>query len=61
MVPEVCERVGHPSAGTRGTEPPILTGKGHEQFIVARRTADSGEAMAEQPAAQVALKLGANE
>ncbi len=60
-VPKVCCKVGHPPAGTRWTEPSIFAGEGHEQLIVARRTANTGKAVAEQPAAQVALKLGANE
>jgi hypothetical protein len=43
-----------------GQSPSILTGEGDEQLIVVHRTANAGKAAAEQPAAQVALKLGAN-
>jgi len=35
--------------------------QGQQQLIVASRTADAGETVAEESAAQVALKLGANE
>ena len=60
-VPKVCCKVGHPPAGTRRTKPPILAGEGDEQLIVARLTAHTRKAVAEESAAQVALKLVANE
>ena len=61
MVSKMCRRVGRPLPSARWTEPPILAGKGHQQLIVASSAADAGEAVAEESAAQVALKLGANE
>ena len=61
MVSKMCRRVGRPLPSARWTEPPILAGKGHQQLIVASSAADAGEAVAEEFAAQVALKFGANE
>ena len=53
MRPRVCH-----APGTAGrTDATILAGKGHKNLVATGRTADAGEAVAQNAAAQVALEL----
>ena len=56
-VSKVRRRVGHAPCTAGRTHAAILAGKSDEQLVAASRTANAGEAVAENAAAQVALEL----
>ena len=60
-VAKVRRRVGHAPCTAGRTHAAILAGKSDEQLVAASRTANAGEAVAENAAAQISLKLGADE
>ncbi len=53
--------VRHAPSGARRTQAAVFAGEGGEQLLAAGGTADPGEAVAKQAAAQVALELAGNE
>ncbi len=60
-VPKMRRSIGHAPGRTRRTHTAIFARESDEQLVAASRTADAGEAVAENAAAQISLKFGADE